>query len=341
LLLYYLSDFLQMLRYERFIHVENFVFVKTKEGELIRKGLTSRNWLILFFLSGLQLVFLWIIFQSLLADPIGWGSLIIVSLLVVFIGWLMGHFFRLLRVSPIHFDPQAKEIRFRDDDNLEHNVPFTEIKQLLVKHAGQGANEVENAPRSTYTISLSLKNSEKSLVLARLVSRSKKKNTQQKDFLIALIDSVIQIDNPPHQLQKPVIANSDTSPLVPLENQIVENLHQIQRDGGESNFVIFQADAQANYYIQLAGQKGSPALYAEAASNQVITDGFQLSQQQQMKIEALGWHLPSPGMMNYSREWQADSEQTLHTIAKIIMHTFFEGYGFAPDSHLDVNLNLE
>ena len=197
LLLYYLTDLLQIRRYESFIHIDNFVFVKTKQGELIRKGLTNRNWLALFFLGILQLVFLWIIFESLLADPIVWVALLIVSLLVIFAGWLMAHFFRLLRVSPIYFDPKLKEIRFKDDTNIEVCVPFTEIEQIVVNHMGPRTEAKEKAPRSTYTISLSLKNSKKSLMLARLTARSMKKNTQQKDLLVSLIVSVIQIGENP------------------------------------------------------------------------------------------------------------------------------------------------
>ncbi len=191
LLLYYLTDILQMRRYESFIHVDNFIFVKTKQGELIRKGLTNRNWLALFFLGVLQLVFLWIIFQTLLADSIAWGVLLIVSLLVVFAGWLMAHFLRLLRVSPIYFDPDLKEIRFKDDTNLEHHIPFTEIDKIIVNHAGPRAEDTEKASRSTYTISLAQKHSEQSLMLARITGRSVKRNTQQKDILVAMIESVI------------------------------------------------------------------------------------------------------------------------------------------------------
>ena len=129
--------------------------------------------------------------------------------------------------------------------------------------------------------------------------------------------------------------------LTSNESLIVKNLHTIQNEGGDGNFVIFQADEQANYYIQLAGQKDDPALHAEAASNQVISEGSQLPRQQQIQIEALGWQPPTPGMMNYSREWLANTDEARLAIAKLIMQTFIEGYGIASDSPLEVILNLE
>lgn len=128
---------------------------------------------------------------------------------------------------------------------------------------------------------------------------------------------------------------------IPNESLIVENLRTIQTKGGDRNFVIFDADQLANYYIQFTGQKGNPALYAEAASNQVIKEGFQLSRQQQTQIEALGWSPPGPGMMNYFRDWLVSSEDDLIAIAKTVMQTFSTGYNINPNTHLAVNLNLE
>ena len=62
---------------------------------------------------------------------------------------------------------------------------------------GPRTEDKEKAPRSTYTISLSLKHSEKSLMLARLTHRSMEKNTQQKDILVSLIEFVITIKENP------------------------------------------------------------------------------------------------------------------------------------------------
>jgi hypothetical protein len=122
---------------------------------------------------------------------------------------------------------------------------------------------------------------------------------------------------------------------------IVENLRAIQTKGGYGNFVIFEVDKQANYYIQFTGQKGNPVLYAEAASNQVIKTSLQLSHQQQTQIEALGWSPPSPGMMNYFRDWLASSDDDLLAIAKVVIQTFNTGYKINPNTPLTANLNLE
>lgn len=185
--IYFLADWFQMRRYAAILRSDHFLFVKTKEGDLVRKGQSSRNWLALIFMGVLQLVFLVIVYQSLQTDPISWGWIVVVSIVAAFVSWLMSYFFRLVRVSPIYFDAQQKEIRFKDG-NLEHCIPFADIKRIAVSHAGPGKEDTVKALRSTYTISLSVMDSKKSLEVARITGRSAKKNTQRQKALVELID---------------------------------------------------------------------------------------------------------------------------------------------------------
>ncbi len=129
--------------------------------------------------------------------------------------------------------------------------------------------------------------------------------------------------------------------VIPVESQITQNLHKIQKEGGDENFVKFTVDSSANIFIQLAGKRGDENLYAEAASNQVISNDYQLSSEQMGRIKALGWKPPMGDEINYHREWQAKSHEDLVKIALMITQTFEEGYGISPNQSLEITLNLD
>ena len=338
--IYFLADWLKMRRYAAFLRSDHFLFVKTKDGDLVRKGQSSRNWLALIFMGALQLVFLVIIYQSLQTDPISWSWIVIVSLVAAFVSWLMSYFIRLVRVSPIYFDAQQKEIRFKDGD-VEHCIPFADIERIAVNHAGPGADDTVKAPRNTFTIAIALKHPKKSLELARITGRSLQNTTRSKEKLVELIDSVVRVaaeGTVPLQAQLPEAAIQASKPV---ESLIVQNLHKIQKVGGAKNSVIFSADQEANYFIQLAGAKGEITLYAEAASNHVIPEAYQLSRQQENLIEALGWQRPNDEAINYHRSWQANSHEERLVISQVIMQTFVDGYGFEAGQPLKIDVSLE
>jgi len=105
--------------------------------------------------------------------------------------------------------------------------------------------------------------------------------------------------------------------------------------------VIFTVDLEANTFIQLVGKKDDAKLYAETPSNRVIPDGHQLSEDQNDRLEVLGWQSPTGDELNYHRTWRANSHEDRLMTAQEIMQTFVEVYGVEPDQPLDVNLNLE
>jgi len=327
-LLYWLTNWLQNRRYAAVLRSDHFVFIKMKNGDLIRKGQSSRNWLALFFLGSLQFIFIVILYQSLRSDPISWTVVIIVGLLAAFVAWLMVFFFRLERVSPIYFDSQRKEIRFKDG-SVEHNILFADVGQIIVHHAGPRTEDVEKAIRSTYTISISVMNPKKSLDVARITGRSVRKNTQLQEALVELIDSVIQVAGEESIPRLAPLQETDVQMLTPVESQIALNLRKIQKDGGEGNFVIFTVDAEANTYIQLTGRKDDAKMIAETPGNQNDL------------LEILGWQPPTDDEMNYQRTWWASSHEERLMVAQEIMRTFKEVYGVEGDRPLDVNLNLE
>lgn len=124
---------------------------------------------------------------------------------------------------------------------------------------------------------------------------------------------------------------------------IYEALQQLHREGGHSNFVIFTAEHIESYYVQVAGERGGPRLYAEAVSNDFLRPEFALTQNQIARMRALGWQLPLPeqGEGNFFREWQADLDADRLKVAQFILQTLTEVYGVPADEPFDVNLVLE
>jgi hypothetical protein len=193
ILLYWLLNWLQKRRYPVVLRSDNFIFVKTKEGDLIRKGQSNRNGLALFFLGILEVGLIWVVYVALISNPIEWWVVIGAGFFALIIGWFWVYFLRLARVSPIYFDTQAYEIRFKDNGE-DYQIPFSDVGEIEVTHAGPEEDEQEKAIRSTYRIALPVTSSGKSLEVARITGKSKEMNTLRKDELVKLIDAVIHFE---------------------------------------------------------------------------------------------------------------------------------------------------
>lgn len=120
---------------------------------------------------------------------------------------------------------------------------------------------------------------------------------------------------------------------------IANALRRIQEEGGEYNFVIFVADQDRNYYIQVTTRKGNTELRAEAVSNDVLTPEDALSNEQTARLESMGWNDQVDG--NYYRYWEASSDEKRSDIAEEVMRTFIEGYGISPDTIIEIEMELE
>jgi hypothetical protein len=115
----------------------------------------------------------------------------------------------------------------------------------------------------------------------------------------------------------------------------------LHTEGGHSNFVIFTAEHIESYYVQVAGERGGPRLYAEAVSNDFLRPEFALTEAQIAHMRRLGWQLPEQGESNFFREWQATSDAHRRSVAQFLLQTLTEVYGVPDDEPLDVNVVLE
>ncbi|MBN1284478.1 MAG: hypothetical protein JXB47_03690 [Anaerolineae bacterium] len=124
--------------------------------------------------------------------------------------------------------------------------------------------------------------------------------------------------------------------------KIADGLRRIQTEGGGGNFAIVEAylaDGRM-YYIQFAGAIRSPDLYAEAVSNVYLDASLRLGNAQIARLQKLGWQ-PPQGEANFSRTWQAHTDQDREAIAREVMRAFTEVYGVPPGAAVDVHVNLE
>ena len=119
---------------------------------------------------------------------------------------------------------------------------------------------------------------------------------------------------------------------------IMQALRLIQDDGGNSNFAIFTADSDKNYYIQFVGELGEDSLFGEAVSNEFLERPYQLTATQENQLRALGWQ---DGEGNFYQEWFANSDEDRQEIAQIVLHTFIDVYQLAPKQLIETVVNLE
>lgn len=120
--------------------------------------------------------------------------------------------------------------------------------------------------------------------------------------------------------------------------QIADALRQIQEDGGDSNFVVFTADAAKNYYIQFVGELAHDSLFGEAVSNEFLEPPFTLTLSQEARLRELGWQA---GEGNFYQEWFASNDEERQEIAQLVMQTFIEVYDISPTQPLEIIVNLE
>ena len=173
------------------------------------------------------------------------------------------------------------------------------------------------------------------------ISGRQKRATTRADELVALVQDVTRIKRAKRPRKPMGRAESIPADAGSIE-LIAHNLQRLQEDGRQGSFVIFVAKRDANYYIQFAGSKGEPGLYAEAVENEYIAEGFKLDEDQLRRLEELGWELgTSYSGANYAREWLAETDAERREIAEIVVQTFTEAYGVPADHPLEAELNLE
>jgi desulfoferrodoxin (superoxide reductase-like protein) len=326
-----------MKSHQPHLRSDDFYFVKTEKGDVIRRGQTSRNRLTLVFLGLVEIGLFAVIVSFLQKVPINWLGLGFSILFVAAIGWLMGYIIRLQRVPPLRFDSQSKAIRFEQNGKEQH-VPFVEIRGIDISFQQHPDSDAQNS--GTYQI-VAFLTGVRSLPIAQ-ISGIKDDARERAQKLVALIEEVTEIRTKPAAdmtAKMKTIQGTDFGSF--NLGMIAQHLGRIQQEGGQDNFVIFESDSRANYFIQFTGQKGDSSLYAEAAGNPVIPKNYRLDQEKLSKLQQLGWEPPLPNSPNHHLQWQANSYNDRLAIAKIVMQTLVDVYGADPEQPLEVNLNLK
>jgi hypothetical protein len=122
--------------------------------------------------------------------------------------------------------------------------------------------------------------------------------------------------------------------------KISDMLRRIQEKGGQGNLVIFIANAEKNYYIQIIGNKDDPTLFAEAVSNSFLETKHRLDSRQLELLGKLGWSPPGT-TPNFHREWRARVKQDRLVIADEIIKTFIEVYDWKLEQGIESEISLK
>jgi hypothetical protein len=126
---------------------------------------------------------------------------------------------------------------------------------------------------------------------------------------------------------------------------IVNAIRRIQAegDGEEDSFAIFALADDRNYFVQALGRKDDKTMLAEAVSNNFLEPEFALSEEQTAQLLEMGWNPPegkdSP-RCNFWREPKLFTDANRQELARFLLRTLTEVYGYRPGDPLDVTLQL-
>ncbi len=123
---------------------------------------------------------------------------------------------------------------------------------------------------------------------------------------------------------------------------VLHSLRRIQREGdGSNSFAVFSTGPEPHYYIQVLGRRGENKIFVDCVSNEYLQPEFALNSERISRLLDLGWNKPEGTKRpNFWRWMKAKKETDLQMIARLIMGTFVQVYGFRLDRSLEINLQL-
>jgi hypothetical protein len=163
--------------------VDDFVFLKRPDGSLVRKGIPSRNWMVLVFFGLVILGHLSCLISGVIEGTFEWEML--VSLLFdALLIYVMVYIVRLMRVQPLRLDPRTRMVEWGYAKET-YRVPFSDIEGIAYVYADAPEQE---GRYGTFDVFMEFKDG-KVLVLARL--SGKKEQTHKR--VRTLIDRVCEL----------------------------------------------------------------------------------------------------------------------------------------------------
>jgi hypothetical protein len=127
-------------------------------------------------------------------------------------------------------------------------------------------------------------------------------------------------------------------------SEITTALKRIQMEGSDKSYAIFFANEQKNYFVQVIGSKSVPLLHTEAVSNKYLEQDFTLKTDQINTLKSMGWNLPSKDLKknspNYFRNWEASTDDARLMVAKNLLMTLINVYGFNNTMPINIKMDL-
>jgi hypothetical protein len=123
---------------------------------------------------------------------------------------------------------------------------------------------------------------------------------------------------------------------------VLHSLRRIQREGdGSDSVAVFSTGPEQHYYIQVLGRRREKKVFVDSVSNHYLKLEFALNSEQISRLLALGWNQPDGTKRpNFWRWMDARTDIDLQVIARLVMQTFVQVYGFRLDRSLEIELHL-
>ncbi len=123
---------------------------------------------------------------------------------------------------------------------------------------------------------------------------------------------------------------------------VLHSLRRIRQEGdGSDSIAIFSTGPEAHYYIQVLDRRGEKKIFVDSVSNRFLQREFALNSEHILRLLNLGWNQPEGTKRpNFWRWMEARTDIDLRVIARLVMQTFVQVYGFRLDRTLEVRLEL-
>ncbi len=112
-------------------------------------------------------------------------------------------------------------------------------------------------------------------------------------------------------------------------------LTQLQRGDDNPTMVVFSRSAEPSYYIQCVLQDDPESIHAEAVSNSFLRGRLALGENQIARLTSLGWSSPE-SIPNFYRDFRAGDESGRDLLARFLLRTLQQVYGWAPGEAVEI-----
>jgi len=343
------------------VKVDDVTFTTAPDGSVIRRAIAVHSLPALLLYGALELSFVGLAFVAGRAlvgqrEALNWVPIAISVAVGIFFGTMVYFIFRATQIPELRFNAVSRMVEAPTDRQAE-SVPYSELALI---ESERGSSRASGACR--YSVRIVLKD-DREIRLATVTGDEGDALARGKSLVKLLVAATgVRATGPLAEAPKPrTPAPPASKPRPPSSaapaaapqrmapftvppsgpaREITAALTRLQKEGLPDSTLTLRPEGLGGAHIRITGQAKRPGLYAEAAGNTLLDAAAQLSSEKLQRFVTLGWMSPRRDSGYYYRQWMAIADDERGRIAEQLVRALTQIYGWDPDSHLEVELNL-